>query len=165
MNYLELVLIGVGIVLFGAAAFLYSRDMTKVIFPIFLGVCGAFLCVAQTVKANIGGVAQIEFVRSVGEAAETNGEALSANTEAIAQLNTALSSTQEAFTAYRTEVDERFAELNQEPVPFDETAERLAESSRALQAQLQVVETTNRAAAINNDRLKQLTENVGGLFQ
>ncbi len=157
MTTLEIVFIVMGALLLIGAFAAYWKDTQKAVFPALMAICGIFLCGAQTVKANITGIGEVEFAKSVVEANNSTTDALSANRQAIDQLSSALQASQTAFEDYRTEVNERFAALDADPVEF-EGQDDLQQSTDAVQVQIQRVDEANRAAIIQSQKLKRLTD-------
>ncbi|MEL7217621.1 MAG: hypothetical protein AAGK01_04225 [Pseudomonadota bacterium] len=157
MNTLEIVFIGLGALLLLGAFAAYLKNTEKALFPALMAVCGVFLCGAQTVKANIAGIGEVEFAKSVVEATNSTTEALTANKAAIDEINTAMAASQTAFDEYRDEVNERFAELDTEPVEF-EGEETVQQSTEAVQAQILRVDEANKAAVVRTQQLKKLTD-------
>ena len=157
MTTLEIVFIALGALLLAGAFAAYFKNTEKAVFPALMAICGIFLCGAQTVKANIAGIGEVEFAKTVVEATNSTTEALTANKAAIDEINTAMSASQTAFDEYRDEVNKRFAELNTEPVEF-EGKETVQQSTEAVQMQIKRVDEANKQAVIRTEQLKKLTD-------
>ncbi|MEM6907454.1 MAG: hypothetical protein AAF494_02140 [Pseudomonadota bacterium] len=159
MTILEIVFIVIGVALLAGAFAAYFKNTEKVLFPALMGISGVFLCGAQTVNANITGIGEIKFAKTVADTAKSTTDALTANKRAIDELGTALTASQTAFAAYRTEVDARFAELNAKPVEFRGAAD-LEASNEKVKQRIQNIEQVNRAAALQSLQLKNLTDQI-----
>lgn len=159
MSPLELVLLVAGGGLLLAAVGCYLKDTGRMGFPIVLALLGAFLLAADEVSASLPGGGSVKLAREVAEKSSEAADALLAasqkNSEAIEAINTALTDSQDAFSSYRDEVNERFAALDELPVAAP--TQQLEQSRAAVQTRIREANSANNAAKVQSKALRDLT--------
>lgn len=158
-DYLQIALLVVGAALLGGAIYAYLRDTSKTIFPIVLALVGAFLMAAEQVSATFPGGGGISLARDVAEksseAADQLLEASQQNSDAIAGLNESLTAYQAAFEKYQEDVNQRFADLDEEPVPVPTL--NIETSRLQVQSSIEAARASNREAQLQTDALRDLS--------
>ena len=151
MDFVQVALLAAGALLLGGAIYCYLRDTGKYAFPITLAVIGAFLMAAEQVSATFPGGGGISLARDVAEtSSEATTQLLAAsqqNSEAIAALSETVTAYQTAFEEYQEDVNQRFADLDEEPVPVP--------TLNIEQAQMQVRSSISAAREANDEALVQ----------
>lgn len=162
MDILKIALIVVGAALLGGSIFAYLRDTSRYIFPIVLALVGAFLMAAEQVSATFPGGAEFRLAKEVAEtsslATEQLLEASEQNSAAIAGLSETLTAYQAAFGEYQTEVNARFAALDEEPVPAP--ALNIEQSQMQVQSSIRAARASTREAQVQSEALRDLSGRV-----
>lgn len=165
MNYLQIALLVVGAGLLGGAIYAYLRDTSKYLFPIVLALIGAFLMAAEQVSATFPGGGGISLARDVAEKSSEAADQLLAasqqNSEAIAGLNETLTAYQSAFEDYQSEVNQRFSDLDEEPVPAPTL--NIEQSRLQVQSSIEAARSANDEAQVQSNALRDLAgrERIG----
>lgn len=158
---LEVVLLVIGVLLLIGAIASYWKDTSKAVFPALLAVGGIFLCGAQTVRANIPGIGEIELLKDTAgktsEAAVALAEASAANKQAIDAINAELEVSRETFETFRDQVNRRFRSLNQRPVALTQPQIQRIEQSQTLARQrIEAAQSANSDVREKIDLLREL---------
>ncbi len=160
MDSLEIILLVIGVLLLIGAIASYWKDTSKAVFPALLAVGGIFLTGAQTVRANIPGIGEIELLKNKAEQTSDTalalGEASVANKQAIDAINEELELQRQAFADYRDEVNRRFRSLNQRPVTLAPIQIRRIEDSQVLAREK--IDAANSANTDVQRKIEQLRE-------
>ena len=163
MDTMQWILVGSGGLLLLGSIGSYLRDTTKFVFPLALALIGAFLLAADHVSASLPGGAEFtltkELKAAVDQSSTTADELLDAsqkNSAALEEINKAFSASQEAFAAYQAEVNERFAALDEPPVPTPQ----FQINSSAISQAIRDANQANTRAKIESDELRELTKKV-----
>lgn len=162
MDLLQIALLVAGAALLGGALYAYLKDTSKYIFPVALAVIGAFLMAAEQVSATFPGGGGISLARDVAEksseAADQLLEASEKNSEAIAAISDSLEAYQTAFEKYQEDVNQRFAALDEEPVPPPDLD--IEQAQMQVQTTIQAANVATRAARVQSDALRDLSGKV-----
>ncbi|MHA7819889.1 MAG: hypothetical protein ACX930_09615 [Erythrobacter sp.] len=162
MDIITIALLVVGAALLGGAIYVYLRDTSRYVFPIVLALIGAFLMAAEQVSATFPGGGGISLARDVAEksseAADQLLEASQQNSEAIAGLNAALTDYQSAFKTYQEDVNQRFADLDEEPVPMPTLD--IEQSRLQVQSSIEAARSANDEAQVQSNALRDLADRV-----
>ena len=158
MDFVQVALLAAGALLLGGVIYCYLRDTGKYAFPITLAVIGAFLMAAEQVSATFPGGGGISLARDVAEtSSEATTQLLAAsqqNSEAIAGLNEALTDYQSAFEEYQSEVNQRFADLDEEPVPVPTL--NIEQSRLQVRSSIEAARSANTEAQVQSNALRDL---------
>ncbi|MEM8725718.1 MAG: hypothetical protein AAGE86_09380 [Pseudomonadota bacterium] len=164
---LEITLLIIGVLLLVGSIASYWKDTSKAVFPALLAVGGIFLCGAQTVRANIPGIGEIELLKSKAEqtsdTAVALAEASAANREAIDAINAELEVSRESFDQFRNQVNRRFQRLNQRPIALPQAQiQRIEQSQTLAQQRIEAARIANTEVQEKADSLRTLPELTTG---
>ncbi len=160
---MEIILPVIGVLLLAGSFAAYWKDTSKAVFPALLAIGGLFLCGAQSVRATIPGIGEIELLQETAsktsDAAVALAEASAANKLAIDAINEELTVSRESFDEFRAQVNRRFRQLNQRPIAIPQLEARRIEQSQILaQQRIDAAQIANTEVQRKADTLRNLPE-------
>jgi len=164
---LEIILLVIGVLLLVGSIASYWKDTSKAVFPALLAIGGIFLCGAQTVRANIPGIGEIELLKNKAEqtsdTAVALAEASAANKQAIDAINAELTVSRESFDEFRDQVNRRFGRLNQRPIAVAPVQiQRIEQSQVVAQQRIKAAQIANTEVQKRVEALRNLPELTAG---
>jgi len=164
---LEIILLVIGVLLLVGSIASYWKDTSKAVFPALLAIGGIFLCGAQTVRANIPGIGEIELLKNKAEQTSDTAVALAeasvANKQAIDAINAELTVSRESFDEFRDQVNRRFGRLNQRPIAVAPVQiQRIEQSQVVAQQRIKAAQIANTEVQKRVEALRNLPELTAG---
>jgi hypothetical protein len=151
------IILTVGIGMLIISVLLFAKYSSKPTFPIILALGGIFICAAHRVKADIPGVGNVEFERSVSVASDANSKAVLAQEAAIKAIGEELKGLRFEFTSYQKSANERLTRLDAPPIASPNAA-KVSASAVQLEAKLEAVEIAREPVVRANKDLHRITK-------